>query len=425
MDNSIDGNMSLSFEKCVHAEHTNSKKTAVNKRKQLTMESGPPRPRRMTCPDSFRILEDKTQTSPKIPEADLSPADNSMADTSTRTPEPTFRHNRRRQNNSVSKIFSTMILNSLPRKTKGDRTPIRQLKRRKMRRANFVLGSPFSFGSCDSSSFGVSPSHCSLSSSLESTCSPRPEQPKKVTPCNPKKLVAPDRPLKQRPRIPRSLSAHFIRTPWGNPSPACPMRSTSTTPSDQHELNWTKKDFVQLVADLKRKGIRLLTLDWDNTFISIHTKNGWYGGAEQLSRWVRDPFRDLVRAALKGGIFVAVVTFSIQTDLIVDALKHVFPKCCKKIPVFGNDERWACSSAMMTKFYKRKGTRLVGKLPHMCAAAAASVKKKCIKPITFSDVLLIDDDKNNIKTARGQGVRACWLCQDSPNAIFWNLKCLS
>ena len=120
-------------------------------------------------------------------------------------------------------------------------------------------------------------------------------------------------------------------------------------------------------------------------------------------------FRDLVRAALKGGIFVAVVTFSIQTDLIVDALKHVFPKCCKKIPVFGNDERWACSSAMMTKFYKRKGTRLVGKLPHMCAAAAASVKKKCIKPITFSDVLLIDDDKNNIKTARGQGVRACWL----------------
>ena len=199
-----------------------------------------------------------------------------MADTSTRTPEPTFRHNRRRQNNSVSKIFSTMILNSLPRKTKGDRTPIRQLKRRKMRRANFVLGSPFSFGSCDSSSFGVSPSHCSLSSSLESTCSPRPEQPKKVTPCNPKKLVAPDRPLKQRPRIPRrfygvfflsffflwinillssewhdhtcscclvdtlpriwdfslqqrSLSAHFIRTPWGNPSPACPMRSTSTT----------------------------------------------------------------------------------------------------------------------------------------------------------------------------------------------------
>jgi len=179
--------MSLSFEKCVHAEHTNSKKTAVNKRKQLTMESGPPRPRRMTCPDSFSILEDKTQTSPKIPEADLSPADNSMADTSTRTPEPTFRHNRRRQNNSVSKIFSTMILNSLPRKTKGDRTPIRQLKRRKMRRANFVLGSPFSFGSCDSSSFGVSPSHCSLSSSLESTCSPRPEQPKKSNPMQPQK----------------------------------------------------------------------------------------------------------------------------------------------------------------------------------------------------------------------------------------------
>ena len=133
-----------------------------------------------------------------------------MADTSTRTPEPTFRHNRRRQNNSVSKIFSTMILNSLPRKTKGDRTPIRQLKRRKMRRANFVLGSPFSFGSCDSSSFGVSPSHCSLSSSLESTCSPRPEQPKKVTPCNPKKLVAPDRPLKQRPRIPRRFYGVFF-----------------------------------------------------------------------------------------------------------------------------------------------------------------------------------------------------------------------
>jgi len=193
----------------------------------------------------------------------------------------------------------------------------------------------------------------------------------------------------------------------------------------QHQdLDWTKKDFVQLVAHLKRKGVRMMTLDWDNTVISIHTKNGWYETGEELSRWVRDPFRQLIQAALKAGIFVAIVTFSIQTDLIIDALKHVFPRCCKKIPVFGNDESWDCSCAMMKKFYKKTVARQ-GKLTHMCAAAASSLKKRCKKPIVCSDVLLIDDDKNNINTARDQGVRACWLCPESPNAIFWRLKQLS
>ena len=121
-------------------------------------------------------------------------------------------------------------------------------------------------------------------------------------------------------------------------------------------------------------------------------------------------FRELIRAALKAGIFVAIVTFSIQTDLIIDALKHVFPACCRKIPVFGNDKSWDCSCAMMREFYKKEVTKRDGKLPHMCAAAASSAKRKCKKPIIFSDVLLIDDDKDNITSARAQGVRACWLC---------------
>lgn len=185
------------------------------------------------------------------------------------------------------------------------------------------------------------------------------------------------------------------------------------------DLDWSKKDFMQLVTHLKRKGVRMLTLDWDNTVISIHTKNGWYETGEELSRWVRDPFRQLIKAALEAGIFVAIVTFSEQTELIIDALKHVFPRCCKKIAVFGNDESWECSCAMMQQFYRKSGIRRIGKLTHMCAAG---LKKGCKKPIICSDVLLIDDDKNNINAARDQGVRAYWLCTESPNAIFWSLK---
>ena len=143
----------------------------------------------------FRILED--QTFPKASDDESSPVNPPLCESDTRTPQPTFRHNRRRKNNhSVSKIFSTMELNSLPRKSPRNRTPKRQLLKRKRPRLNF-LDSPFSFASGESSSFVSSPN---LSSSIDSTRSPRPAEPKKVTPCNPKKYVVPDRPLKQSSR---------------------------------------------------------------------------------------------------------------------------------------------------------------------------------------------------------------------------------
>ena len=119
-----------------------------------------------------------------------------------------FMNNRRRikKNNSVSKIFSTMALNSLPRKSPRDRTPIRQLKRKKPR-LNFGLDSPFSFSSGESSTFVSSPS---VSANIESTRSPRPNEPKKVTPCNPKKYVMPGRPSKQRSRVTRRFHLMFF-----------------------------------------------------------------------------------------------------------------------------------------------------------------------------------------------------------------------
>lgn len=78
-------------------------------------------------------------------------------------------------------------------------------------------------------------------------------------------------------------------------------------------------------ALMKNCNIKLLALDFDRTIIGIHTGGHWNEGVENLVPHVRLCFRKLIKAALKLGLQVAVVTFSMQSDLIRDVLRAVLP----------------------------------------------------------------------------------------------------
>ena len=85
---------------------------------------------------------------------------------------------------------------------------------------------------------------------------------------------------------------------------------------------------------------------------------------------------------------IAVVTFSIQVQLISQLLKMAFPEFSEEITIRGADNSWK---------YKGKGPS-VGKQSHMASAAEEVVKRTGVE-INRSSTILIDDDGTNIEYA--------------------------
>ena len=88
------------------------------------------------------------------------------------------------------------------------------------------------------------------------------------------------------------------------------------------------------------------------------------------------------------GLMIAVVTFSIQVQLISQLLKMAFPDFSEEITIRGEDKSWE---------YKGKGPKC-GKQHHM-ASAAEEVGKRTGVEISRSSTILIDDDGKNIEFA--------------------------
>jgi hypothetical protein len=85
---------------------------------------------------------------------------------------------------------------------------------------------------------------------------------------------------------------------------------------------------------------------------------------------------------------IAVVTFSIQVQLISQLLKMAFPEFSEEITIRGGDKSWE---------HKGKGSG-GGKQSHM-ASAADEVVKRTGAEINRSSTILIDDDGANIEIA--------------------------
>jgi hypothetical protein len=66
------------------------------------------------------------------------------------------------------------------------------------------------------------------------------------------------------------------------------------------------------MSALSRTGINLLAVDFDLTFIDVHTGGCWAGSVAALASRVRPYMKQLVEDALSSGLYVAIVTFSPQ-----------------------------------------------------------------------------------------------------------------
>ncbi|CAF1517559.1 unnamed protein product [Didymodactylos carnosus] len=84
-----------------------------------------------------------------------------------------------------------------------------------------------------------------------------------------------------------------------------------------------------IVNGLLRKDIKLLAIDFDKTFLSIHTMGYWQGQVEKLLEYVRSSFYHLIQELLETPSYsqtlhVCIVSFSSQEHLIRKLLQLAF-----------------------------------------------------------------------------------------------------
>jgi hypothetical protein len=158
----------------------------------------------------------------------------------------------------------------------------------------------------------------------------------------------------------------------------------------------------RIVESLQQNGIKLLALDFDNTIVSVHTYGEWRGTAEELASHVRPILVHILKAALEADMFTAVVTFSQQKELIIKVLQKEIGYGHSEIFVRGNDGSWQAPP---------RCTCHEAKQPHL-ASVCAEIEMQFGVHVSNSQIVLIDDDKNNIVVANRQGVKAVWLAVD-------------
>lgn len=149
--------------------------------------------------------------------------------------------------------------------------------------------------------------------------------------------------------------------------------------------------------------INLLALDFDLTIIDRHTGGRWTSSPKKLRKHVRPALECLLNAAMDRGIYVAVVTFSEQEELISNVMNQVFPG--RYIPVRG--------------WLDEKG----GKQEHM-AKASKDIMSHLHEDAIISEktTMLIDDDRTNIKIAIDRGYPAIAFDPDNPSKVFENIR---
>lgn len=162
-------------------------------------------------------------------------------------------------------------------------------------------------------------------------------------------------------------------------------------------------------------GITFLALDFDQTILDTHTGGNWKGTAEELADHVRPMFRHLIPAALDEGIYVAVVTFSGQTELVRQVLETITDKA-GEIPIRGGFPG-------RTFVYEGQGSTH-GKQAHMASAVEELEERHKSKglEVTKENTVLIDDDAKNIRFAFQHGTRAIWLNPNKSSELLKDMK---
>nr|KAG5693033.1 hypothetical protein BaRGS_005657 [Batillaria attramentaria]KAG5707023.1 hypothetical protein BaRGS_019628 [Batillaria attramentaria] len=148
------------------------------------------------------------------------------------------------------------------------------------------------------------------------------------------------------------------------------------------------------VAKLIKKNIKLLALDFDLTILDIHTYGKWDGPVEKLVPHVRPCMRDLIEMAQSKGVFVCIVTFHRQMDLIQELLRVAN----KVIVQVNTPEILAQMEDEKETFVPTAVAEGLGKEVHI-KNVVRQLRDSQNVTISPKEILLLDDDEKNVRSA--------------------------
>nr|CCA15146.1 ATPbinding Cassette (ABC) superfamily putative [Albugo laibachii Nc14] len=170
----------------------------------------------------------------------------------------------------------------------------------------------------------------------------------------------------------------------------------------------------EIVNVLRQTGARLVCIDFDSTFLTIHTGGEWEKPASELQKYIRKLFVHLIPCIRDAQIHVAVVTFSPQVALIKELLELCFGSAlAQSIIVRGDD-----SSCLLTSlgaqafdpFHPDKALYFDRRCKlRYIASAATEASMTCCQPIQTRHTVLIDDDPANVRIAKDTGVAGIYF----------------
>ena len=84
---------------------------------------------------------------------------------------------------------------------------------------------------------------------------------------------------------------------------------------------------VSLLADaLLKKGIKLVAVDFDQTFITVHSGGVWNESIDKLIEKIRPCIKELMEQCLDRGLHVCIVTYFKQPWVIKEMLQKIFKR---------------------------------------------------------------------------------------------------
>ncbi|CAF4690800.1 unnamed protein product, partial [Rotaria socialis] len=158
-----------------------------------------------------------------------------------------------------------------------------------------------------------------------------------------------------------------------------------------------------IVVGLQNKNIKLIAIDFDNTFLSTHTHGYYKGTADSLLPYIRPVFHYFIQELLESSAFsrtlhVCFVSFSPQEKLIKKLLRLAFTTSkTDQIIIRCNTPKFVA-----TMRANDPGKEYPGKESHILSVVA-EIGKKIKTKIAPGEILLLDDDRNNISTAERFG----------------------
>uniref|UniRef100_K3X0D4 Uncharacterized protein n=1 Tax=Globisporangium ultimum (strain ATCC 200006 / CBS 805.95 / DAOM BR144) TaxID=431595 RepID=K3X0D4_GLOUD len=165
---------------------------------------------------------------------------------------------------------------------------------------------------------------------------------------------------------------------------------------------------------LRCRGAKLVCIDFDATFVRVHTGGAWTRSALELRAHVRPLFLALLPLLVRADMRVAVVTFSPQVSLIRDVIALCFPpQIAQQVILRGDDASWQLVHADTVDFvplWQTNGRHLDRKfkLPFVISAARQASKERC-DVVRNRDTVLVDDDAVNIRVAIDSGITGIYF----------------